>query len=91
MSCDMIAEDTLRLAGASFRIRALMIHEGASPMVGHYVAVMRRMAASDTFYVYDDATRVELLPEPIVCTMLRHGRRFRASALIYERLLDIEE
>ena len=77
-----ISEDVVFHA-RRYYLRSVVIHLGASAQVGHYVAVVKHATGHGNWWFYDDARRVQALPEQIstLCSYRHYGAMHSYIAL----------
>ena len=80
------ASDPLLYGGATYRLRSTLIHLGASPHSGHYIAAARHEPAGGAWWVNNDIDRRTASVEQVKGTgAYRCGRTLKVYMLSYKR------
>ena len=82
---DMRANSVISLRDDTYALTGLLMHQGDSPIAGHWVAIAKH--GSD-FFVYNDSACTTVDAATLHCSMKlsAHGSRFYAASLMYERV-----
>ena len=78
----MRINEQLDLVSSKFLLHGIILHQGASPNSGHYIAVVRHGDSAEPFFCYNDGIVQHFPRAHIACDV---GRSFHVTALLYER------
>ena len=87
---DMHANASITLAGKTYTLSGLLLHQGSHPESGHWVSIAKH---GQRFYLYNASRLSEISEEDLQCSMILDADvcRFYAAALMYERVARDEE
>ena len=84
-------DETVVLAGATYRLHGVVYQFGETQHGGHYVAVARHSFSAEPFLAYNDSVRQTFARSKLQCDITGmpgtyQSQDFHAAGLLYERV-----